>query len=512
MAVLALTTLLPGCGGELAVPPTDVGEESTPANPYDQAVLALNGLALFARLDETSGTVAHDASPFARNGTISSSGVVYGQVDTLAGSGIEKGALRLKTGAVAFPTSAAFNLSTTSTKRWLVMLDVHVNATTGYPTLLSKGNRATNGWELFAAPATGSIGFKIDGVQYAWTGFPLSQTFQLAVSFDGVHLTFYVNGVELAQNSPLALAVTDAGALRVGGNGDITVAKLVIATAADSSSILGVYDALIGKAACVPKTCAALGFNCGTASDGCGGTLSCGSCAMPETCGGGGTANVCGGGNTTPMPVGLPGPWTMVFDDEFDGTSLDTTKWAPHWYSEGGQMNNVGTYEANVAVSGGNLVLTLASSTSGALINTESNKGFAVQVGMFAEARVYFPGDGTNVYNWDAWWISGNPWPNGGEHDIAEVLGGKLTENYHSPSGAHNHGTVPGYWGNAFHVYGIHRNASSADVYWDGTLVKSYPTDDDGAGEYLILNVGNNGVAAYGAASQMKVDYVRVWK
>lgn len=217
-----------------------------------------------------------------------------------------------------------------------------------------------------------------------------------------------------------------------------------------------------------------------------------------------------------PVPVGVGGAWTLVFDDEFDGTSLDTTKWDPHWFDEGAKQNNVGTYAENVAVAGGNLVLTLASASSGASVNTQSNDGFAVQIGMYAEARVSFPGDGDKLYNWPAWWISGRPWPSAGEHDIAEVLGGKLTVNYHSPSGAHNQGAVPGSWANAFHVYGIHRKAATADVYWDGELVKSYATDDNGDGQYLIFNVGHDTSAraavAYGADSQVKVDYVRVWK
>ena len=45
---------------------------------------------------------------------------------------------------------------------------------------------------------------------------------------------------------------------------------------------------------CSPTTCAAAGANCGTIADGCGGTLDCGTCTLPETCGGGGTPNVCG--------------------------------------------------------------------------------------------------------------------------------------------------------------------------------------------------------------------------
>src|SRR5262249_43613048 len=43
-----------------------------------------------------------------------------------------------------------------------------------------------------------------------------------------------------------------------------------------------------------PRTCSGLGSNCGSTSDGCGGTLSCGVCTAPQTCGGGGTPNVCG--------------------------------------------------------------------------------------------------------------------------------------------------------------------------------------------------------------------------
>ncbi len=54
-----------------------------------------------------------------------------------------------------------------------------------------------------------------------------------------------------------------------------------------------------------PRTCGCTpspncsGRNCGTVSDNCGGTASCGSCTSPETCGGGGTTGICG---CTPSP------------------------------------------------------------------------------------------------------------------------------------------------------------------------------------------------------------------
>jgi hypothetical protein len=53
-------------------------------------------------------------------------------------------------------------------------------------------------------------------------------------------------------------------------------------------------------AACTPATCRA-NVDCGSVSDGCGGTLDCGNvCPGGQTCGGGGTAHVCGAGNCTP--------------------------------------------------------------------------------------------------------------------------------------------------------------------------------------------------------------------
>ena len=214
----------------------------------------------------------------------------------------------------------------------------------------------------------------------------------------------------------------------------------------------------------------------------------------------------------TSGPAGPPGSWSLAFSDEFNGTSLDRSRWSP---MDGGHMNNVTTSAANVSESGGNLVLTLASSTSGAAVSSAAVDGagahhFEFPVGDYAEARVLFPGSGTTIYNWPAWWVSGPSWPSAGEHDIAEGLG-TLTVNYHSPSGSHNQGTIPGNWAGSFHTYGVYRHAGSADVYWDGQLVKHYAADDNGQAESLLFNVGQGNTQVYGAGSQVKVDWVRVW-
>jgi hypothetical protein len=45
---------------------------------------------------------------------------------------------------------------------------------------------------------------------------------------------------------------------------------------------------------CAPTTCSALGFTCGPAADGCGNLLQCGNCSGADTCGGGTARGVCG--------------------------------------------------------------------------------------------------------------------------------------------------------------------------------------------------------------------------
>jgi hypothetical protein len=207
----------------------------------------------------------------------------------------------------------------------------------------------------------------------------------------------------------------------------------------------------------------------------------------------------------TADPTGVSGNWGLVFDDEFNGTAINTNVWNTHdgWTNQ----NNVTDHASNVTESGGDAILTLASSTSGATIGTNQN---VLAVGDFAEARVEFAGSGTSIYNWPAWWASGPNWPAAGENDIAEGLG-TLTVNYHSPSGAHNQGTIPGSWANSFHTYGIYRGPNYCDVYWDGQLVKQYSTDDNGAAQELLFTMGASNTLQFGAAGQMKVDYVRVW-
>jgi hypothetical protein len=49
-----------------------------------------------------------------------------------------------------------------------------------------------------------------------------------------------------------------------------------------------------GSAPCVPRTCKDQGAECGVVSDGCSTVLQCGSCPAPRICGAGGKPNACG--------------------------------------------------------------------------------------------------------------------------------------------------------------------------------------------------------------------------
>jgi len=85
----------------------------------------------------------------------------------------------------------------------------------------------------------------------------------------------------------------DAEAPRVDAGVDASIDEPVDAAADATGDARTASDA--GQDAnCTPRTCRELGFDCGEGSDGCGGTLSCGTCAPPSTCSGGGVYHVCG--------------------------------------------------------------------------------------------------------------------------------------------------------------------------------------------------------------------------
>jgi hypothetical protein len=220
---------------------------------------------------------------------------------------------------------------------------------------------------------------------------------------------------------------------------------------------------------------------------------------------------------------GLGSNWALVFSDNFSGTSLNKTNWAPYWFSDGPLNPGSSTwgYASNVTVNG-QLNLVLNNSTNGALISSNPNggarKGFQFTYG-YAEAQLTLPTNGAVIANWPAWWLDGQSWPMDGEIDIIEGLSGHAAWHYHYDSGggedSHpiggNINTSPG-----THIYGVNWYSGHLDFYYDGTLVASATNGSLSGGAiistnpmYLILDYdGGSGPVP----ATMVVHYVRVFQ
>ena len=219
----------------------------------------------------------------------------------------------------------------------------------------------------------------------------------------------------------------------------------------------------------------------------------------------------------------LGSDWALVFSDDFVGTKLDTTKWAPYWFSDG-NLNPGSTtrgYASDVTVDG-HLNLKLRNSNNGACLSSYpyggAKRGFQFTYG-YAEAKITLPKNGTVIAHWPAWWLDGLNWPKDGEIDIMEGLNGNAAWHYHYDAGGglDSHpigGSVnmsPG-----THIYGVNWYPGHLDFYYDGELVASATNASLSGGAtissspmYLILD--------YDAGSgplplTMVVDYVRVFQ
>jgi hypothetical protein len=223
------------------------------------------------------------------------------------------------------------------------------------------------------------------------------------------------------------------------------------------------------------------------------------------------------------QPVGVPGNWKILFSDEFDGTSLDTSKWHPNWFGRTDTsitlpVNNKdkpseNCYDpAQVSVAEGLLTLSAAerpcNSYPFASGMISSNGHFSYTYG-YQEARMWLDG-----HNWPAFWSDGHIWPTNGEDDTIELLAnGELCWHFHSDAGGPGHCTTsidPHGW----HTFGSHWQPGRVDYYYDGKHVGAITTGITAAPMYLIVNLE---VSLYhGAqppqASTLRVDYVRVWQ
>lgn len=255
-------------------------------------------------------------------------------------------------------------------------------------------------------------------------------------------------------------------------------------------------------------------------------------------------------GKTKPKPAGIEG-WDLVFQDEFDGTELNTENWGCQKWKPGTVNSELQAYTddpENVYVKDGNLVIQALNPkknkyTSGRLITYQKQE---FKYGRF-EARIKIPkGKGFLP----AFWLLGKDnyygkWPRCGEIDIMEILGSEpkklhCTIHYGSDSSrdarqrqvtAESKNPLS----SDFHVYACEWEPGEIRFYLDDELVgtqnewysarnataehQPYPAPFDKP-MYMILNLAVGGdwpgdpdeKTKFGKQSQMVVDYVRVYQ
>lgn len=234
--------------------------------------------------------------------------------------------------------------------------------------------------------------------------------------------------------------------------------------------------------------------------------------------------------------------WALVWEDEFDDTTLDSTKWI-HWLP-GARRDAINTADA-VSVSGG--VLTISTYTAAGqhytgMISTQNQ--FQPAYG-YIEARIDFDG---SPGMWSAFWMQsptmgnplGDPETAGTEIDICEHrkvdgsganIDGRVVGNIHWDGYGANHQSV-GYnsgdlgLGTGYHIYGLEWTPTAQRFYIDGVLRWTQTTAVSQRSEFVILSsevddtsttwAGPIPAAGYGSlattVTKMKVDYVRIYK
>jgi beta-glucanase (GH16 family) len=264
-------------------------------------------------------------------------------------------------------------------------------------------------------------------------------------------------------------------------------------------------------------------------------------------------AGSCGG---TPVLKADGSPWQCSFDDEFDGSSLDRSKWVVQTTAASGFHNGPECFvdsPNNVAVTGGNLLLTVrkeaapftckASSSS---YSTQYTSGMVMTYGKFSqtygrfEVRAKLPAAKVKGLQESFWLWPDNPykygvaWPSSGEIDWAEIYSqypDRAIPYVHYVPGVVDPNVTNNYCLindiSQYHTYTAEWTPTEITIKYDGQtclvdrwtpkspLVRPAPFDQP----FMValtqaLGIGTN---AFDAAktplpATTTIDYLRVWK
>lgn len=231
--------------------------------------------------------------------------------------------------------------------------------------------------------------------------------------------------------------------------------------------------------------------------------------------------------------------WTLIFDDEFNGTTLNTAIWdtcIPWWAPSNCTIEDNSELELylpeNAYLDGnGNLLLKAEKKDVGGRHYVsgmvDSYQKFSFQYG-YVEARMKMPaGKGF----WPAFWMlppNEGAWPPD-EIDIMENLGYDPTTayfTYHWPTDSGTQAFQYHYTGPDFstdwHTFAVDWEPSSITWYVDGVVRASYTDAQNITNKpmFIISNLAIGGVGSWPGPpdnstpfpSYFQIDYVRVWQ
>jgi beta-glucanase (GH16 family) len=227
--------------------------------------------------------------------------------------------------------------------------------------------------------------------------------------------------------------------------------------------------------------------------------------------------------------------WTLSFEDTFDGTTLNTTKWSQGfgWGAKSGSFDET-TRPENATVSNGTLKIKMecvgTAYWSGAI---NSRNKFSQRYGYW-EARIKVPAGTAGLL--PAFWMKHNDdkWPP--ELDILEVFGTdrRAAFTVHYGGAWPNNKSSEVKWdggdlSTAFHTFGVEWDANAVKWYVDGVVRRTYARpeadeflnqwNDHTAGAYMMLNIHAKNATWMGGNLScsslpriMEVDYVRAYQ
>jgi beta-glucanase (GH16 family) len=240
-----------------------------------------------------------------------------------------------------------------------------------------------------------------------------------------------------------------------------------------------------------------------------------------------GVARMGAGRDTPRAEPPIPGDWKLTFADEFNGTSIDRTKWRANWQVQSAHRASrpVNAAEAacydprQVSVGGGVAKLSLAKSTCRARGATYPYRSGLIRshrrftYGYF-EARMRLPHAAGRLVDWPAFWANGTGvWPLTGEIDVVEGSRDELCWHFHYSGGAHGGCTKRANSGD-WHTFGANWQPHSLTFYYDGAQVGKVKRGVTDKPMYLVANLGisNSHGGPISAPATLQLDYVRIWE